>query len=431
MLNVGVKCLAASIFASSMLFVSNLAGAIGHSFDGNQKAAVEKSSPKTSSENFEAILKNGNFSANLRLFFMIRTFDHVKPDTKALTGGGILKYESGDFHGFKFALAYYGSHKIGGFFSRSEGVGTSLLQKDGDDIHFLGEAYLKYFIGKTTLKVGRQRLATPLIQDNEQRILPSVYEAAILRNQDIPDTILEAGYVKSYSGFGSKFSGFDDKDAIWGKDGLGYIYFKNRSITNLVVRGQFIKTISGSDNRGAKIALDDYKYIDLKYSLPIGTNSYFKAQFGGNAYNSAPNSTLVGAKIGTTLFGMVDVALLYDKISGNNFETVNSAPIYTDFQQGYGLYEPSTAFGVQTILRPLKGLSVEFGYANVSSDTKKLVDDFSEYILDLKYKINHWSKFRIRGSLKDQSDASENLLAENRGGREDRSDLRIIFYITF
>ncbi len=95
-----------------------------------------------------------------------------------------------------------------------------------------------------------------------------------------------------------------------------------------------------------------------------------KAQFGGNAYNSAPNSTLVGAKIGTSLFGIVDIALLYDKISGNNFETVNSAPIYTDFQQGYGLYEPSTAFGIQVIVKPLKGLSVEFGYANVSSDTK-------------------------------------------------------------
>ena len=430
MLKVAVEYWVASVFALPVIFASRSVGAVGYSLDESPKAE-EELLHKAASNSFEEMLKNGIFSADLRLFYMTRTFDHVKPDTRALTGGGILKYESGVFHRFKFAFAYYGSHRIGGVFRRTEGAGTSLLQGNGNDIHFPGEAYLQYGIAKTTLKAGRQRLATPLMNDNNQRLVPSAYESAIFSNRDIPDSTIEAGYVTAYSGFGSRFSGFETQDTTWGKDGLGYIYFKNSSINNLLVRGQYIKAISDSDNSGATIKIDDYKYMDLKYDLPIGKNSYFKAQFGGNTYNSAPDSTLLGAKIGTTLFAKAEFALMYDKISGNNFEAVNASPMYTDFQQGYGLYEPSSAFGLQLTIKPVKDLSVKLAYANVSSDTKERVDDFSEYILDLKYIINHRSEFRIRASLKDQSNASESLLARNAGGREDRSDLRIIYNIAF
>lgn len=424
------KGLMVFIFASSLLFAGHPVGDAGYSLDGSHESEA-KSFQKAQSGSFEEALKSGKFSANLRLFYMVRTFDNVKPDAKALTGGGILKYESGSFHGLKFGFAYYGSHRIGGFYSRSEGTGTSLLQSNGDDVQFLGEAYLQYEISKTTFKVGRQRLATPLMQDHDLRLLPSVYEAAIVRNKDIPNTTVEVGYVSSYSGFVSKYSGFDDKNTKWGKDGLGYIYVKNSSIKNLTVRAQYIKAVSDSDNSGATIAIKDYKYADLKYSLPVGTNTYFKAQYGGNSYNNAPDSTLIGAKVGTTLFNMVDVALLYDKISDNNFKAVESGPMYSDWQQGYGPYEPSTAFGGQVIVKPIKDLSVKLGYVDVSSDTEKLVDDFSEFNLDLKYKINSWSKLRVRYSIKDQTDASERLLAAGKGGREDRDDFRIIYYMSF
>jgi len=36
------------------------------------------------------------------------------------------------------------------------------------------------------------------------QILPSVYEAAIIRNKDIFDTIVEVGFVDSYTGFTSE-----------------------------------------------------------------------------------------------------------------------------------------------------------------------------------------------------------------------------------
>ena len=384
-----------------------------------------------SDESFENSLKDGKFSANLKLFYMVRTFDHKQADTKALNAGGILKYASGSFYNAKFGFAYYGSHKVSGIYSREQGIGTSLLQKNGDDIQFLGEAYLEYAIAKTTLKTGRQRLDTPLLEDNDQRLVPTVYEATIIRSQDIADTLLEVGYVTAYSGFASKYSGFDKQKSNWGEDGLAYIYLKNSSVKSLTLRAQFIKAISNSDSLGDKIKREDYQYIDLKYTLPIGSNTYIKAQYAGNNYIDTADSTLLGAKVGTSLSQFFDIAFMYDKISGNNLETIGSAPMYSDQQQGYGPYEPSVGVGAIVTFIPMQSLRIKTAYVHVKSDKADLIDDFSEYLVDLKYKINSYSKFRVRASFKDQSDASEKLLAMGNGGREDRKDIRFIYYINF
>ncbi len=125
------------------------------------------------------------------------------------------------------------------------------------------------------------------------------------------------------------------------------------------------------------------------------------------------------------------MALVYDKIIKNNLETISSAPFYTDFQQGYGLYEPSTGFGSVITFEPLKKTVFKIGYANVHTNKSDHVDDFAEYLIDLKYRINDYSKFRLRASLKDQSKTSEELLHKGFGGREDREDVRLIYYLSF
>ena len=384
---------------------------------------------------FAEALKNGTYSANMRAFYMNRTFDGQTPDeTTALTAGGILKYESGDYHGFKFGLAYYGSHSLSGIVDRDEGFGTSLLERGtNEDLAFLGEAYLQYDIGDTMFKVGRQQLATPLIQNHDLRLLPSVYEAAIIRNKSLPGTMIELGYVVAYTGFTSKDNEFLDYNKLWGEDGLAYISLTNKSIENLSLRAQYVKAISDKTENDGTIFVDDYRYIDAKYAIGMGTNTYVKAQYGGNAYNVGDDSTLFGGKVGTT-FGMVDVAVLYDKISDNIFRAVESGPMYSDWQQGYGPYEPSEAFGGQVVVKPMSGLSLKLGYVDVQSDTRFLYDDFTEFNLDAKYTINDWSKIRVRYSIKDQSDESEALKfdgIDGNGGREDRDDFRIIYYMNF
>jgi len=410
-----------SVVASTMLMAG---GSIAP-----MEPVVAEAVPMADTGSFGDALKNGKFTAALRTFYFDRSFDEKvtgNPNARALTFGGIIKYESAAYHGFKFGLAHYSSTRLGTMFTREEGKGTSILGRAGEDLAFLGEAYLQYDIGNTMFKVGRQQLSTPLMQNHDLRILPSVYEAAIIRNKDIPDTMIEVGYVDKYTGFTSKENAFLDKKT--GKDGLAYISMSNKSIANLSLRGQYIKALTNNAGR------ETYTYLDAKYALPFGKKTYIKAQYGGNTYTTEKDSTLLGAKLGTTL-GMFDVAAVYDKISGYQFQAFESGPMYTDWQQGYGNYEASTAFGGQLVVKPMSGLSLKVGYVDVAADNGNLRDDFAEFNFDGKYTINDWSKIRVRYSIKNQSAASE----ANRGGvnpngstgREDRDDFRIIYYMNF
>lgn len=417
------KSLLLSVVASAML----MAGGDIAPVQPMVEAITPAPTPSTNGT-FGQALKDGTFTAKLRTFYFDRSFDEDntgKADAKALTFGGIVKYVSGNYHGLSFGLAHYSSTRLGNTFSREEGSGTSILGRSGENLAFLGEAYLQYDIGNTMFKVGRQQLSTPLMQNHDLRILPSVYEAAIIRNKDIPDTMIEVGFVDRYTGFTSKENAFLDKKT--GKDGLAYISASNKSIDGLSLRGQYIKALTDTNAR------QSYTYADAKYSLPFGTNTYLKAQFGMNEYLEGKDSTLFGAKIGTTL-GMFSVAALYDKVSDNAFQAFESGPMYSDWQQGYGPYEASTAFGGQLVVKPMTGLSVKFGFVDVQSDTDLLVDDFTELNIDAKYTINDWSKIRVRYSKKDQSNASEALRydgIDGNGGREDRDDFRIIYYMNF
>ena len=417
------KSLALSIIASTMIMA-------GGTIAPMEPVVVSTPEVASTSEagSFGEALKNGKFTAALRTFYFDRSFDEDKTGVEnatALTFGGIIKYESAAYYGFKFGLAHYSSTRLGNTFSRDEGTGTSILGRSGEDLAFVGEAYLQYDIDKTMLKVGRQQLSTPLMQNHDLRILPSVYEAAILRNKDIQDTMIEVGYVDRYTGFTSKENAFLDKKT--GKDGLAYISFANKSVKNLSLRGQYIKALTDDAGR------ETYSYLDAKYTLPVGKNTYIKAQYGGNTYTEGDDSTLVGSKVGTTV-GQFDLALLYDKVSDNKFQAFESGPMYSDWQQGYGPYEASTAVGGQIVYKPMSGLSLKVGYVDVASDTDLLVDDFTEMNIDAKYTINSYSKIRVRYSMKDQSNESEKLRfdgVDGNGGREDRDDFRIIYYMNF
>jgi len=144
------KGLLLSVVTSALVMAAHPVGDAGHALDGSHVSKIASASEAgttVATGSFGEALKSGKFTAKTRLFYMNRSFDKPNtPDAVALTAGGIFKYESGDYHGLKFAFAYYGSHRVGDFYTREEGIGTSLLGRDGKDLAFLGEAYLQYDI---------------------------------------------------------------------------------------------------------------------------------------------------------------------------------------------------------------------------------------------------------------------------------------------
>ncbi len=358
----------------------------------------------------------GDVTFDLTLGYFDRSFDDPGvDDAVALTGGGIVKYESAAYQDFKVAFAYFGSHSLG-VVDRDKGRGTSFLQPDGKDIAFLGEAYLDYNNGEHQVKLGRQRLNTPLMDDHNIRLLPSSYEAAVYRNRVLENTMIELGYVGSYSGFTSRLSDFERPENLWGDDGLAYI-FATTKLGDVDLRAQFIDAIDDSGSR------ENYRYADMNVPIKAGSKSYVKAQYGGTDFSVGDTSTMVGLKTGTTV-NNIDLALVFNAIRDGNFQAVEAGPMYTDWQQGYGPYEPSDAIGAQVVFYPTDKSSVKLGYVDVNGKQGSRVDEYVETNLDARYTINDASSLRVRYSIKDQD-------FEDASGRFDRDDFRVYYYLDF
>jgi len=65
--------------------------------------------------------------------------------------------------------------------------------------YWFSEAWLAGTAGKTTGKIGRQTLDTPLLYTETWSIAPNTFESIVAINQDIPDTTLVAAYVGNHS----------------------------------------------------------------------------------------------------------------------------------------------------------------------------------------------------------------------------------------
>jgi hypothetical protein len=65
---------------------------------------------------------------------------------------------------------------------------------------WMSEAYIAKAFGGTTAKVGRQKLDTPFAFTEEWNAAYNTFDAAVVLNQDIPDTTVVAAYVGKHNG---------------------------------------------------------------------------------------------------------------------------------------------------------------------------------------------------------------------------------------
>ncbi len=68
------------------------------------------------------------------------------------------------------------------------------------DSWWFDQAWLATTVGKTTAKIGRMELDTPLVFTEKWSIAENTFEAAVLLNQDLPNTTIVAAYVGGSNG---------------------------------------------------------------------------------------------------------------------------------------------------------------------------------------------------------------------------------------
>ncbi|MDP3267325.1 MAG: hypothetical protein Q8M39_10915 [Sulfuricurvum sp.] len=92
-----------------------------------------------------------------------------------------------------------------------------------NDAAWMGELWIAATAGKTTAKLGRMELDTPLAFSEKWSIVPNTFDAAVVINQDLPDTTLVGAFVGKGNGFNAgnrSLFGYDNNASV-GFDGMG------------------------------------------------------------------------------------------------------------------------------------------------------------------------------------------------------------------
>lgn len=134
-------------------------------------------------------------------------------DNYASSIGGQLKYETAKFNHVSLAASAYISQKIKILSADSNSeLNGDFFDAEKGSFAYLGEAYIDYENKHLNIRIGRQKLDTPLNDRDDIRMLPNTFEAIMLGYGGIKDTILVAGYIQRWAGYdsGDDISKFKD-----------------------------------------------------------------------------------------------------------------------------------------------------------------------------------------------------------------------------
>jgi len=164
----------------------------------------------------EGMFKEGKASGQVRAFYINRATDTTGVATVNRDGlalGGKVGYTTGSLYGISAGAVFYTSNKLDGESKIASHNDLTLFKKDASGFTesptYLGQAYLQGVYGKTTVKVGRQQLDTPLAGSDDARMLPNLFTAALVINTDLPNTTVIGGHVTeiAYGSFANGYAG--------------------------------------------------------------------------------------------------------------------------------------------------------------------------------------------------------------------------------
>ena len=182
-----------------------------------------------------------------------------------------------------------------------------------DDEMWVDEAWLAGTAGKTTAKVGRQALDTPLVFTETWGIDKNTFEAAVLMNQDIADTTLVGAYI-------GKSNGVQPVLGVTGGGGVGVAGYVNAA-------GKFDSFYNGAYAVGA--INNSWKPLTAQawyYDMSTVATAYWLqadldmegvlagAQYVDIDADSADNDNAYGVMLGYAMKDVVTLKVAYSSV---------------------------------------------------------------------------------------------------------------------
>jgi len=159
-------------------------------------ATLNRDGSSTSGDLFDADNSAADIAVNLNV-----TTDLVKNDTVAISAGAgytvltTLGLEN-NLVGNTWGSAHTATSNNGNSFGNIAGIGGLKV----NNANWVREAWVAATAGKTTVKVGRMELDTPIAFTEKWSIEQNTFEAAVVMNQDIPDTTLVGAFIGNGNG---------------------------------------------------------------------------------------------------------------------------------------------------------------------------------------------------------------------------------------
>lgn len=289
--------------------------------------------------------------------------------------------------------------------SLEEDVVSSVMQGAGIDEVFRGgwvsQSYLTYGVNNTSFKVGRQELPaglSPFAHSEGWNVFKNTYDAALIVNTDLPDTVLVGAWVKSanQNGYALKpnmtyssmilgasssegmpmtgvMSDFVDVNDANGENGIFMLTAQNKSIENLTLTGSWYFGNEFITDNNLNILWGDANYAMNNFNIAV--------QGGAVMHDDIDNTKAFGAMV-SGKFDMFHAALAYSTVNDSDFGVFNlggeQTPLYTQMRfNEFAISNDTDTYVVKGGLSALGGeITAGYGYTDAGSD------EFSEFDLD-------------------------------------------------
>jgi hypothetical protein len=325
-----------------------------------------------------------------------------KNDSNISVFGGSLGIKTGSFYGFSAGATFYTSHVID---MDDENVDPSkrVTYKDEDASgSVLGEAYLAYTMDKSTIKVGRQHLKTPLLGNSSSRLIKDSFEAITFVNTDLPQTTIVLGYVDKMSTRTDRNGNPGKFDQV-SKDGAYTILVNNKSIENLDLTAQYASVQDTTDI--------DIMFLEAAYKLgAVKLSGEMISSDNGATTDS--DGTLYGIKADAKIS---DLALTLAYTTTDDEANVihglgeGSYSTYTKLTAGSGKRGYLADTDAYMIKAAYKIADLKLGAAYANYDAKAANKEYDESEINATYKFTKNASVKVSHSMfgKDETKDSE------------------------
>ncbi|MFY9142138.1 OprD family outer membrane porin [Sulfuricurvum sp.] len=392
-----------------------------------------------SADNFEDIFTEGKVSGQLRAFWYDGQRD-LRIDRTALTLGGILSYQTAPISGLNAGVSFFSSNGVTSLSDMPESGQTHNLNLDGSSINTLGEAYLQYKAGDTSIKVGRQRLDLPLANDYYNRMLPNSFEALSLENRSMKNMVFKAAYITGwkYKADDTFLSptytlGIDRDIAV-----IGAIYTPAPSL-KFELYDTYVRDVM---NAPYLQFIDNAIWKSSEGTTLSGAVQYLRENSIGLHAAGEMDTYLLGVR-GTLSQGAWSLSALYTQIgdqslmgTGGRYEKMGWGGFitYTDLQiDGESENAGAEAYGAILAYRPVAAFEIAAKYVKINQDDARQSNpasltlnprpDSDEYNIDATYQPRKEFRLRTRLARIDYDSGSTELY---KAKAYDETNVRII-----